>query len=117
MTTDTPRRRVSLEARRSNLLTLGMLALLVYFLLPLFWLVVAATKSTGDLFSTFGLWLGRDFNLLTNIRETFTYDDGVYARWMANTFLYSAVSAGTAAILCAMGGYGFAKYRFRGNRT
>ena len=44
------------RARRSNILTLAMLALLVYFLIPLFWLVVAATKTTGDLFSTFGLW-------------------------------------------------------------
>ena len=109
------RRTMSLEARRSNLLTIGMLALLVYFLLPLFWLVVAATKSTGDLFSTFGLWLGNDFHLFTNIRETFTYDGGVYARWMLNTLVYSVVSAGVAALLCAMGGYGFAKYRFRGN--
>ena len=109
--------RQSLTDRRSNLLTLGMLALLVYFLLPLFWLVVAATKSTGDLFSTFGLWLGRDFNLFTNIRETFSYDDGVYARWMLNTLAYSVVSAGVAALLCALGGYGFAKYRFRGNNA
>jgi multiple sugar transport system permease protein len=107
----------SLDSRRSNLLTIGMLALLIYFLLPLFWLVVASTKSTGDLFATFGLWLGNDFNLFTNIRETFTYDGGVYARWMLNTFLYSVVSAGVAALLCAMGGYGFAKYRFRGNNT
>jgi multiple sugar transport system permease protein len=107
----------SLTDRRSNVLTLGMLALLVYFLLPLFWLVVAATKSTGDLFSTFGLWLGGDFNLFTNIRETFTYNDGVYARWMLNTLVYSVVSAGVAALLCALGGYGFAKYRFRGNNV
>ncbi|MEU4160829.1 carbohydrate ABC transporter permease [Actinoplanes sp. NPDC026670] len=92
-----------------------MIALLVYFLLPLFWLVIAATKSTGDLFATFGLWLGGDFNLLTNIHETFTYDDGVYARWLVNTLVYSLVSAGVAALLCAMGGYGFAKFRFRGN--
>jgi ABC-type glycerol-3-phosphate transport system permease component len=28
---------------------------LLYFLLPLFWLVVASTKSNADLFSSFGL--------------------------------------------------------------
>jgi multiple sugar transport system permease protein len=120
LTTDrpqAPRPRRHRGDRRNSILTLGMLALLVYFLLPLFWLVVAATKSTGDLFSTFGLWLGTDFNLFTNIGRTFTYGDGVYTRWMLNTLLYSVVSAAVAALLCAMGGYGFAKYKFRGNST
>lgn len=99
----------------STALTVGMLAVLVYFLIPLFWLVVAATKTTGDLFSTFGLWLGDDFSLFRNIRDTFTYDGGVYTRWMLNTLVYSVASASGATALCALGGYGFAKYRFRGN--
>ncbi|TDU83392.1 multiple sugar transport system permease protein [Kribbella voronezhensis] len=101
--------------RRSKLLMIGMIALFVYFLLPLFWLFVASTKTTGDLFSSFGLWFSKDFSLLSNIRQTVTYDGGVYARWMLNTVFYSVVSAGGAAFLCALGGYGFAKYRFRGN--
>ena len=99
----------------STALTVGMLAVLVYFLIPLFWLVVASTKTTGDLFSTFGLWLGDDFSLFSNIRDTFTYDGGVYTRWMLNTLVYSVVSASGATALCALGGYGFARYRFRGN--
>ncbi|MEV6633199.1 carbohydrate ABC transporter permease [Actinoplanes sp. NPDC051470] len=103
--------------RRSNLLTIGMLALLVYFLLPLFWLLVASTKSTGDLFSSFGLWFSGSFHLFQNIGGVFTYGDGVYGRWLLNTLFYSVVSAGGAAFLCALGGYGFAKYRFRGNNT
>ena len=107
----------ALTRRRSNLLTIGMLALLIYFLLPLFWLVVASTKTTGDLFSTFGLWFAGTFNLFDNIRDTFTYGDGVYGRWMLNTLFYSLVSAGGAAFLSALGGYGFAKYKFRGNNA
>jgi multiple sugar transport system permease protein len=108
-------RRRRLADRRSNLLTLAMLALLIYFLLPLFWLFVASTKTTGDLFSSFGLWFAHDFSLLSNIRRTFTEDGGVYGRWMLNTIFYSVVSAGGAAFLATLGGYGFAKYRFRGN--
>ncbi|GAA1633608.1 carbohydrate ABC transporter permease [Kribbella alba] len=109
------RKHKALSDRRSNVLTLGMLALLIYFVLPLFWLFVASTKTTGDLFSSFGLWFSNDFSLLSNIRQTVTYDGGVYARWMANTVFYSVVSAGGAALLSALGGYGFAKYKFRGN--
>jgi multiple sugar transport system permease protein len=112
-TSHRPRRRLS--GRRSNVLTLSMLALLIYFLLPLFWLAVASTKTTADLFSSFGLWFADDVALLSNIRDTFTYDGGVYGRWMLNTLFYSVVSATGAAFLCALGGYGFAKYRFRGN--
>jgi multiple sugar transport system permease protein len=100
--------------RRSNLLTLAMLAFLVYFLLPLFWLLVASTKTTGDLFSSFGLWFTSDFSLFSNIKDTLTFDDAIYTRWLLNTLFYSVVSAGGASLLAAMGGYGFAKFRFRG---
>jgi multiple sugar transport system permease protein len=113
--TGTPRtRRRPAARRRSNLLTLGMLALLVYFLFPLFWLTIAATKTTGDLFSTFGLWFGHDFAFLANIRETFTRNDGQYARWMLNTLGYAVVSSVGAASLATFAGYGFARYTFRG---
>jgi len=110
---DRPRKRK--PSRRSSLLTLSMLAFLVYFLLPLFWLVVAATKGSGDLFNTFGLWFGHDFHLFANIRSTFTYNDGVYGRWLLNTLFYAVASAGGAALLATLGGYGFAKFRFPGN--
>jgi len=109
------RRGKALADRRSTVLTLAMLAFLIYFLLPLFWLFVASTKTTGELFSSFGLWFADDFSLLSNVRETLTYDDGVYSRWLLNTLFYAGVSAGGAALLAALGGYGFAKYRFRGN--
>jgi multiple sugar transport system permease protein len=101
--------------RRSNLLTLAMLALLIYFLLPLYWIVVASTKSSSDLTSSFGLWFADDFNLWSNIVDTFTFNDGVYGRWLLNTLFYSIVSAGGAALLAALGGYGFSKFRFPGN--
>jgi multiple sugar transport system permease protein len=106
-----------LPGRRSPVLTLAMLAFLVYFLLPLFWLVVASTKTTGDLFSSFGLWFADDFSLPHNVREVFVAENGVYARWLLNTAVYAVVSAGGAALLAALGGYGFAKFRFPGNNA
>ncbi|MEQ4721694.1 carbohydrate ABC transporter permease [Nonomuraea sp. B19D2] len=111
------RRRLPARRRHSTPLTIAMLAALAYFLLPLFWLVVAATKSTQDLFTTFGLWFSRTPQLLANIGATFAHDDGVFARWLLNTLLYAVVSAFGAALLAAAGGYGFAKFRFRGDRA
>jgi multiple sugar transport system permease protein len=101
--------------RRSNALTVGMLVVLIYFLLPLFWLFVASTKTVGDLFSSFGLWFSDDFSLFSNISETVTNGGWEFSRWMGTTVFYAVVSAGGAAFLCALGGYGFAKFRFRGN--
>jgi multiple sugar transport system permease protein len=111
----TRRRRIA--GRRSNVLTIAMIALLAYFLLPLLWLVISSTKTTGDLFSTFGLWFGNTFALFSNIGKTLTHNDGEYARWLLNTFFYSVVGAVGAAFLATLAGYGFAKYRFRGNNA
>ncbi|MFJ7044284.1 carbohydrate ABC transporter permease [Streptomyces sp. NPDC101112] len=104
-------------ARRSTPLTIAMLAALAYFLLPLFWLLIASTKSTQDLFTSFGLWFSDAPQLLANLKATFTQDDGVFLHWLLNTVLYAAVSAVGAALLAAAGGYGFAKFRFRGDRA
>ena len=106
--------RTTARGRRSNLLTAAMLLFLLYALFPLFWLAVSSTKTNSDLFSTFGLWFGHEFTLLGNIRQTLTYGNGEYFRWLANTALYSVTSAVGAACLATFSGYGFAKYVFRG---
>ena len=106
--------RTTARDRRSNLLTAAMLLFLLYALFPLFWLAISSTKTNSDLFSTFGLWFGHEFTLLGNIRQTLTYGNGEYLRWLANTALYSVTSALGAACLATFSGYGFAKYVFRG---
>jgi len=93
--------------------TLFMLVFIFYFLMPLWWLFVASTKSLDDLFDSFGLWFS-GFHLTDNISDVFTKDDGVYWKWLRNTLIYSVVSAVGAALLAAMAGYGFAKFDFRG---
>ncbi|GAA2265371.1 carbohydrate ABC transporter permease [Glycomyces scopariae] len=103
--------------KRSTILTIGMVAAAAYFLLPLLWLVVASTKTTGDLFSTFGLWFAGENNLFTNIANTFKADDGAFGGWLGNSLLYAVASALGGTFLAALGGYGFAKYRFRGNQA
>jgi multiple sugar transport system permease protein len=98
----------------SWLLTIFMLICVGYFLLPLFWLLVASTKSNDDLFSSFGLWFA-DFNLLENIRTVLTIQDGVFITWAINSLIYAVVSAVGAAFLATAAGYAFAKYDFPGD--
>lgn len=107
----------SRENRRSNLLSLFMWISAAYFLVPLLWLTVASTKDNRDLFNTFGLWFGREFNLFNNIVDVFTVQEGIYLRWAMNTVLYAGVSAIGATLLAAMAGYAFAKFDFPGGKA
>ncbi|WP_376780648.1 carbohydrate ABC transporter permease [Timonella senegalensis] len=110
------KRRSILEPRKSTALTIAMFFLVIYSLLPLVWLLINASKTQPDLFSTFGLWFGNEFALFDNIKETLTYRDGIFTRWFMNTLLYVVVGAGGATLLATLAGYGLAKYRFPGRR-
>lgn len=107
------RSRRPVTARRSNALTVVLLLCLVYFLLPLYWLVVSSTKTNSELFSTFGLWFG-PIHLWQNLVDVFTIQNGIFLSWIGNTALYAGVSSVGAAFLAAAAGYAFAKYRFPG---
>ena len=106
-----------LTPRRSRLLTVLMVLYLVYTLVPLAWLIMSSTKTQADLFSSPGLWFGDHFAFFSNVRETLTYRDGIFLRWLANTLLYVVVGAGGATLLATAAGYGLAKYRFPGRRA
>ncbi|GAA3241779.1 carbohydrate ABC transporter permease [Actinocorallia longicatena] len=91
----------------------GLLAVFtVYTVMPLAWLVIAATKDAGDLFAHPGFALG-DLNLVTNLRLLFTYDNGIYLRWFGNSFIYSVLGSLAGTMLSVMVGYAFDKYDFR----
>lgn len=104
------------KRRKSKSLTAVMTLALIYSLLPLFWLLVNASKTQASLFSTQGLWFGGHFALFDNIRETFSYDNGVFLRWFGNTLLYVVVGAGGATVLATIAGYGLAKFDFPGKK-
>ena len=100
-----------------SLATALMLVCLVYFLLPLFWLIVSATKTNSELFSSFGLWFAPDFHLFSNIGDLFTYDGGIYTTWLVNTVYYAGCSALGASLLATLAGYVFARFRFPGRNV
>ena len=94
--------------------TLFMLAFIIYFLMPLWWLFVSSTKSIDDLFDSFGLWFS-NFNLADNVSDDVLEGRRhLLGRGCATRSVYSFVSAVGAALLAAAAGYGFAKFAFRG---
>ena len=103
--------------RKVRVLTTALLLLfLIYTLTPLFYLLVSVTKTDSELFETFGLWFARDWHVGENLRAIFTYDGGVYLRWLFNTAFYSLTSALGASLVAAAAGYAFAKFDFVGRR-
>ena len=101
------------QERPSWILTAAILIIVAYFLLPLWWLLVAATKSNSDLFSSIGLWFAR-FNLMRNLADTFTFSNGVFLVWLRNTAIYAIVAGVGSAMLSTAAGYALAKLRFPG---
>lgn len=106
--------RESILSRTGAMVVMAVFTL--YFLTPLWWLLVASTKSRGDLFSTNPLWFA-DVRLFENIANLFAYREGVYLKWLLNSLLYAGVGGAIATIIAAMCGYALAKYRFPGREA
>lgn len=99
---------------RHRIVTVSLLTVAaLYFLTPVYWLVVSSTKSSSDLFGTFGFWF-HDPHPLDYLHRVLTYDDGIYVRWFANSLMYAGVGALAATLLSAAAGYALAKFRFPG---
>lgn len=85
----------------------------VYFLFPLWWLLVAATKDAGYTFAGSPMWFSH-FDLFGNLQDLFSYQDGIFAVWMGNSVLYSVVGAVLGTLIAVACGYALEKYEFRG---
>ncbi|WP_427896185.1 carbohydrate ABC transporter permease [Kribbella sp. GL6] len=107
----------TVKTKRSKVLTGVMVLYLLYTIVPLLWLLLSATKTQDDLLATPGLWFGNSFAFFTNVKDTLTYDGGIFLRWFGNTLLYVVVGAGGATLLATAAGYGLAKYQFAGRRA
>jgi multiple sugar transport system permease protein len=105
-------------AQRRNVVPQVFLGiLLIYFLIPFWWIVVNSSKDASGLFAGgSALWFADDIDYLGNLRELFTYNGGIYLRWIANSALYALTGGVGATALSVLAGYGFAKFRFRGRR-
>ncbi|MEV2238049.1 carbohydrate ABC transporter permease [Micromonospora sp. NPDC049891] len=91
--------------------------LVIYFLVPFWWVIVNSSKDAPGLFGGGNtLWFADQIDYLGNLRQLFTYDGGIYLRWILNSTLYALAGGIGATVLAVMAGYGFAKYRFAARR-
>lgn len=92
---------------------------LCYFLFPIYWAIIASTKSPSQLTSSNGLWFAVGLDQLpdaiaTNYSKLMGWTRGQFWRWVLNSLIYSGVSALIGTIIAVMAGYATAKFNFRG---
>ncbi|ADX74410.1 carbohydrate ABC transporter permease [Pseudarthrobacter phenanthrenivorans] len=104
-------------SRSAAMLIMGVFTL--YFLTPIWWLLVSSSKTGGEITSTAPLWFTMDSvpTFMANLGNLFTYSDGVFGRWLANSALYAGLGALLGTVIAAMCGYALAKYEFRGREA
>lgn len=86
----------------------------IYVLAPIYWLIVASSKTTGQLFNSSTFLPAAQLSWASNFRLLFTVDGGYFKYWLLNSLIYAVVTAALATAVSTLCGYALAKYRFRG---
>lgn len=94
-------------------LALGVATL--YFLAPVYWLIVASSKNNRDLTSTFGFWFA-EWNMATNYDSLMSWTQGLFWRWVGNSIFYSVTAGVIGTLFAVMAGYAIAKFTFPGKK-
>lgn len=96
-------------------LVLGVL--MIYFLIPFWWVVINASKDASGLFGGgSAMWFADNIDYVGNLQQLFTFNGGIYGRWIFNSALYAVLGGVGGAVLAVLAGYGFAKFSFFGRR-
>ena len=101
--------------RARTIISMILLILMaLYFLVPIWWLLVSSTKSTNQLYNTNMFALPSHLNLSYNLHWLSTYEGSEFWRWFLNSVIYAGATGVLCTLICAMAGYTIAKYKFRG---
>lgn len=86
----------------------------IVVLVPLYWIIVASTKSNTTLFSSATFLPGSLTNLADNATLLFTAQGGIFVQWLLNSVIYAVVTATVGTYLSSLTGYALAVFRFTG---
>ncbi len=89
---------------------------MVYFILPIIWVMFSATKSNADLVSTNGFWFGH-FELAENYTKLMGWTQGLFWRWVLNSLFYSTTAGVIGTLISVAAGYAMAKFIFPGRNV
>lgn len=105
------------ERLQSILLHLILTPLALLFLVPILWMIIAATQPNSEIISSPpallpGNALAENWE---DLNSRFTANNSLgYIRVMINSIVIAVVYTSLATLISSMAGYAFAKFRFRG---
>ncbi|MEV0536805.1 carbohydrate ABC transporter permease [Kitasatospora sp. NPDC050463] len=115
-----PRRTSRRDVRRTSyrLLVGSVLAVFVlFFVLPVLWLLLAATKTDDQLVHDHPLSFGSWSTLADNWHALSGFQDGAILLWLGNSALYAVISLAITLCVSVPAGYALAMTEFRGRKT
>jgi len=87
-------------------------ALAIAFLFPLLWAALNSVKDADEANRQPPTWLPQSLSL-ENYRNLTTFDQGIWT-YLQNSIIVSALTVAGSVVVCVLGGYGFARFRFPG---
>ena len=99
-----------------------LVLVLIYFLFPIYWAIIASTKTPAQMTGSNGMWFAVPLDQLpdaiaTNYSKLLGWTRGNFWRWVLNSLIYSGISALVGTIVSVMAGYATAKFNFRGKNA
>lgn len=98
-------------ARQRLFVWFGLLLAAVVMGFPLLWMVLSSVKVDADLFAVPPVWVPRR---LTWDHYGYAFKAAPFGRYFLNSLLTASAGTLLNVMACAMAGYTFAKFRFRG---
>lgn len=86
-----------------------------YFIAPIWWLLVSATKSQSELNLNSSFWFSKNASW-NNLHLLFTRNNGIFIKWLGNSLIYAFFGAAVSTVLSISAGYIFSKYQFKGKK-
>jgi multiple sugar transport system permease protein len=115
--TRAPRRRGESHFASNLVVIVLFTALLVFFVLPVLWLLLAPTKTAGELINDWPLSFGSLGNLGAAWHHLVSFQDGALLVWLRNSAIYSVGSLILTLAVSLPAGYALALTKFRGRKT
>ncbi|MEE9307682.1 MAG: carbohydrate ABC transporter permease, partial [Spirochaetia bacterium] len=106
--------RISKTAQRTILYVVVVCTGIV-FVFPFFWMVLSSFKINRDILAVPLRFFPPEWNWTSYIRVFTAYPDFNFPRYILNSFIVTILAVLLCLFFSATSGYGFAKYKFKGN--
>lgn len=107
------------SSRALSFLVVGVLltSLLVFFVLPVVWLLLAPSKTAGEVVNDNPFSFGSFQQIGAAWQHLFAFQDGAMGTWLRNSAIYSGGSLVLTLAVSVPAGYALALTKFKGRKT